>query len=137
MFTLSHPLRPTLSPTLSLLAAFLLAASPVALLAQKADPPGQQQTPPTQQPMGGASTGTALVSVARRTVGIVDPKAPKVFEDVTTQTGLQSFKHRSGGALKDYIVETVSGGVAVFDYDNDSRPDIYLLNGSTIDAMKG
>ncbi|HEX7175665.1 MAG TPA: CRTAC1 family protein, partial [Pyrinomonadaceae bacterium] len=89
------------------------------------------------QPMGGVSTGTALVSATRRTVGVVDPKAPKVFEDVTAQTGLAAFRHRSGSAQKDYIVETVSGGVALFDYDADGRPDIYLLNGSTIEAARG
>ncbi len=87
--------------------------------------------------MGGVSTGAARSYATRRTVGIVDPQAPKVFEDVTERTALASFRQRSGGASKDYIVETVSGGVAVFDYDSDGRPDIYLLNGSTIAAEQG
>src|SRR5919112_1405503 len=115
------------------------------VIAQKADPPGQPPQPPQHQPpqsqpqqpaqpMGGVSTGTALVSATRRTVGIVDPKAPKVFEDVTAQTPLAAFRHRSGSAQKDYIVETVSGGCAIFDYDADGRPDIYLPNGSTVEA---
>jgi hypothetical protein len=84
----------------------------------------------------GVSTGTAVVSGARRTIGIVDPKAPKVFEDVTARTALASFKHHSGSVQKDYIVETTSGGVAVLDYDNDGLPDIYLLNGSTLAAER-
>lgn len=92
---------------------------------------GQQGT------MGGVSTGAALTYTSRRTVNIMDPKAPVVFEDVTEQTALAAFRHRSGEAAKDYIVETPSGGVAVFDYDNDGRADIYLLNGSTIAAMQG
>jgi hypothetical protein len=87
--------------------------------------------------MGGVSTGAGLVSATRRTVNVVDPKAPRVFEDVTARTALANFRHRSGGTQKDYIVETVSGGVAVFDYDNDGRPDIYLLNGSTAQAAQG
>ena len=94
----------------------------------------QQQPPPSGM---GVSTGTALVSTTRRTVGIVDPKAPKVFEDVTARTALASFKHHSGGAQKDFIVETTSGGVAIFDYDGDGLPDIYLLNGSTMAAERG
>src|SRR5438874_446372 len=108
--------------------------------AQQGNPPGagQPQQQPQQTPQGmGVSTGTALVSATRRTVGIVDPKAPRVFEDVTARTALAQFKHHSGGPQKDYIIECVSGGVAVFDYDNDGLPDIYLLNGSTIAAEQG
>jgi enediyne biosynthesis protein E4 len=98
----------------------------------------QQQQPQQQGGMGGGvSTGSALVSATRRTAGIVDPKAPVVFEDVTARTALAQFRNRSGSPQKDYIVETVSAGVAVFDYDNDGLPDVYLLNGSTIAAERG
>ena len=109
---------------------------PFALVAQTV-----AQTPPkkpeSQQPMGGASTGAPTTYTSRRTVGITDPNAPVVFEDVTDKTPLASFRHRSGEAAKDYIFETPSGGVAIFDYDSDGRPDIYLVNGSTAAAMHG
>src|ERR1051325_7857805 len=114
---------------LALLALFMLAQSPLALVAQT------PQTP--QQGMGGVSTGSAATYTSRRTVDIVDPKAPLVFEDVTEQAGLGAFRHHSGSAAKDYIIETPSGGVAVFDYDGDGRPDIDLLNGSTFAALQG
>jgi enediyne biosynthesis protein E4 len=93
--------------------------------------------PESQQPMGGASTGTPATYTSRRTVGITDPSAPVIFEDITDKTSLASFRHRSGEAPKDYIFETVSGGVAIFDYDADGRPDIYLVNGSTAAAARG
>ncbi len=98
------------------------------------------QTPPKkpepQQGMG-VQTGPPVNYSSRRTVGITDPKAPIVFEDVTAKTPLAAFKHRSGGPHKEYIFETPSSGVAIFDYDGDGMPDIYLLNGSTTAAMEG
>lgn len=87
--------------------------------------------------MGGVSTGNPLTYTSRKTVGITDPKAPVVFEDVTEKTAMANFKHRSGGPQKDYIFETPAGGVAIFDYDADGRPDVYFLNGSTMAAMQG
>ena len=56
---------------------------------------------------------------------------------MTAKTALANFRHRSGSPTKEYIIETVSGGVAIFDHDNDGRPDVYLLNGSSIAAMRG
>src|SRR5678815_2874503 len=104
---------------------------PLVLLGQ--EPPKK----PDQQPMGGVSTGAAATYTSRRTVGITDPAAPVVFEDVTDKTALAGFRHHSGEASKDFIFDTPSGGVAIFDYDSDGHPDIYLVNGSTTAAMRG
>jgi len=68
--------------------------------------------------------------------GFVDG-APIVFEDVTRMAGLDKFHHVSGGAAKNTILEAPGSGVALIDYDNDGWLDIYLLNGSTFDALKG
>ena len=115
--------------------ALLVSLSLLLALALPAQTPPQK--PDSQQPMGGASTGTPATYTSRRTAGITDPKAPVIFEDVTDKTALANFRHRSGESAKDYIFETTPGGVAIFDYDADGRPDIYLVNGSTAAAMRG
>lgn len=85
-----------------------------------------QTKKPDEQKQGmGVSTGEARSYASRRTVGVTEPKAPVVFEDVTARTALGSFRNRSGAPEKNYIVETASAGVAIFDYDGDGRPDIY------------
>ena len=49
------------------------------------------------QGMGGASTGEARTYTTKRTTGITDAKAPKIFEDLTTQSGLANFRCTGGG----------------------------------------
>jgi hypothetical protein len=68
--------------------------------------------------------------------GFVDG-APVVFVDITHAAGLDKFHHRSGERAKSTILETPGSGVALLDYDNDGWLDIYLLNGSTVSALKG
>lgn len=89
------------------------------------------------QPMGGVSTGEAKIYTSKRTVNVVDANAPRIFEDITAQTTIKNFRCVSGSREKAYIVETTACTVAVFDYDNDGKSDIYFLNGSTIDAELG
>jgi len=56
--------------------------------------------------------------------------------DVTKKSGI-SFTHLSAPEKK-YIVESMSGGVIVIDYDRDGWPDIYFTNAPTVDmALKG
>ena len=95
------------------------------------------QTPSESKQGMGVSTGEARTYTSRRTLGVTDPKAPVIFEDVTARTALSKFRHRSGGPEKNFILDAPSGGVAILDYDGDGRPDIYLLNGSTFDAIRG
>ncbi len=86
---------------------------------------------------GGVSTGEQKVYTSKRTTGIVDVAAPKIFDDVTSQTGINGVKCVSGGKTKEYIVETTACTVAIIDFDNDGKPDVFFLSGSTIDAELG
>ena len=86
---------------------------------------------------GGASTDTPRAYGSRRTTGVTVPNVPIVFEDITPKTTLSSFKCISGAEEKNYLIESTACTVAILDYDNDGKPDIYLLNGSTINSELG
>lgn len=49
---------------------------------------------------------------------------------VTEEVGLQ-FRHFNGATGEKHLVETMGGGAAFFDYDNDDMPDIYFVNGAS------
>jgi enediyne biosynthesis protein E4 len=56
-------------------------------------------------------------------------KGPAEFRDVTAAAGIK-FVHNNGAFGKKYLPETLGPGVAFIDYDNDSWPDIFLVNGT-------
>jgi hypothetical protein len=61
--------------------------------------------------------------------------SPILLHDVTKQTGI-TFVHTDGGSGLHYIMETVSAGLALFDYDGDGNIDIYFLNGAPLKGTK-
>jgi hypothetical protein len=64
----------------------------------------------------------------------VDATAPVRFTDVTARAGLSGAINISGSAHnKQFLVEEMGGGVALFDYDNDGWLDIFLVNGTSFD----
>jgi len=71
-----------------------------------------------------AFVGIGLVAWNRSPSGIV-------LHDVTASTGID-FRHTDGGCGRRYIMETVSAGLALFDYDGDGWIDIYFLNGAPL-----
>src|SRR5262245_27811222 len=56
------------------------------------------------------------------------------FTDITAQSGI-TFRHVASPEKK-YLVESMSGGLAAFDYDNDGYLDIYFVNSLNVDLMK-
>lgn len=56
---------------------------------------------------------------------------PGKFVDVTAQSGVH-FVGQASHTAKKYLIETMGSGVALFDYDNDGRLDIFFANGAPV-----
>jgi len=79
--------------------------------------------------------GCAVALLSRLAAAPARAECPIKFRDVTAQTGID-FVHTDGGSNRKYIVETVTAGLALFDYDNDGKTDIYFLNGRPLAGTK-
>ncbi|MBB6145856.1 hypothetical protein HNQ77_003826 [Silvibacterium bohemicum] len=93
-------------------------------------------------PHGGSSTAGEFAPVLDSdkrpiTRGGFVKTGPVIFQDVSAKSGLTSWHHTMGTLQKNYIIETTGSGVALLDYDNDGWLDIYLVNGSTYEALEG
>src|SRR4051794_30106853 len=69
------------------------------------------------------------------TLAVTPPSPRKItFRDVTVETGITP-KLTCGSLEKQYILEVIGSGLAWFDYNNDGYTDLYIVNGSTIEAL--
>src|SRR5438445_6212877 len=57
------------------------------------------------------------------------------FTDIAGKSGLTMENVFGGKETKKYITETTGTGVAIFDYDNDGWPDIFIVNGTTLEGL--
>src|SRR5215204_6573243 len=56
------------------------------------------------------------------------------FKDVAERSGI-AFTLANSATGQKHIVEPMTGGVAVLDYDNDGRLDIYFVNGARLPSL--
>ena len=89
--------------------------------------------------MTGAGPQTAVFDSQHRpiTAGGFAKTGPVVFIDATAKAGLSNWRNVTGTPDKRVIIEAKGSGVCLVDYDNDGWLDIYLVNGSTLDALAG
>ena len=110
------------SNTATLILAFLAVAR-VAVFAQGAVvSPDMQMTRPSQSTQQQRASSQPVFSTI------------PTFRNIASEVGLTG-SHLSSPDEK-YIVESMSGGIGLFDCDNDGKLDIVVVNGSTIDRYR-
>jgi hypothetical protein len=132
---LNHPWLPSVL-LLSAVCAFLalvLSISPLPGVA------AAQQGQATGEGMTNAGPQAAVFDSQHRpiTAGGFVKTGPVVFIDATEQAGLSKWRNVTGPREKRLIIEAKGSGVCLLDYDNDGWLDIYLVNGSTLEARAG
>ena len=74
---------------------------------------------------------TVVLGQEPRKAEIPATKSPGLFVDVTQKLGV-GFSYRSSHTSRKYLLETMGPGVALLDYDNDGRLDIFFVNGAPL-----
>ena len=84
------------------------------------------------QTTGAATAGNAETG---KPPSVPVPVAPITFEEVAHRAGL-NFQLNSNVTPQRYSIETMAGGVAAFDYDNDGLLDLFFTNGAAIPSLE-
>lgn len=79
-------------------------------------------------------TTTVLLMLLTAGAAMAQQSPAILFQDISAQAGL-TVAHIST-AEKRYIIESMSGGVALLDCNNDGNLDIAVANGSTVERMR-
>ncbi len=77
--------------------------------------------------------GLILTLAAQEGVG--PELAPIKFDDVAAEAGLD-FVLENNPTPEKHIIETMPGGLAVFDYNGDGLPDIFFTNGAALLSLE-
>src|ERR1700686_4956354 len=79
-----------------------------------------------------AQKAQTSISNAASTVQAAGPTpAMAKFNDATSTLGI-NFEYIASHTSRKYLIETMGSGVALFDYDNDGRLDIFVVNGAPL-----
>ena len=65
-------------------------------------------------------------------IALLAPAILPTFRDITA-TSKVKFKNEASHTSQKYLPETMGGGVAIFDYDNDGRMDLFFVNGAALE----
>ncbi len=76
----------------------------------------------------------ACIALSWRQASLTGQSQALLFRDITASAGI-TFQHHAAPEKK-FIVESMSGGVALFDFDHDGLIDIYFVDSLTVDTAK-
>jgi hypothetical protein len=132
------------SPTFSPMLGAMLSAG-VLLTAVAAQTPSgvpdqnvrQEATSHAGMATGGVHTAEFDKEHRPITAGGFLKTGPVIFLNTADQAGLTTWHHTAGAPEKRFILEANGAGVALLDYDNDGWLDIYMVNGTTYEALDG
>ncbi len=96
---------------------------------QQTSEASRSMTPAIEPALPTKTVSSATVSSA--TVSSAQTNCPIQLQDVSQETGI-TFTHTDGSSGRRFIVESVSTGLASFDYDGDGRIDLYFPNGAPL-----
>jgi hypothetical protein len=83
-------------------------------------------------PCSWAQHAPRSIDAAATSVQAADsPPHAAIFADVTSELGLH-FEYVASHTSRKYLIETMGSGLALFDYDNDGRLDIFVVNGAPL-----
>ena len=82
-----------------------------------------------------SATSLQLVAASFAFLAAGQYTSPIRFQDVATSSGLNFTLQNSPTANKQ-MIETMAGGLAIFDSDGDGRPDVFFTNGADIPSLR-
>src|SRR5512146_518163 len=128
------------SSTLPAWIVFLLCLLSAEILAQEAPSQSSSERKPQPASQGQTQAPAAMGPTAAPPPGAAKTRArpgagpPPKFVDVAQKLGLTA-SHISSPE-KHYVIESMSGGIGLFDCDNDGRLDIIMTNGSSVERYR-
>jgi hypothetical protein len=90
--------------------------------------PNQTHTPWSRRQFLLALSAVGMSHILDPRLALADAKPKPIFSDVTAEAGI-TWRHFNGLSPDRYLIETMGGGVGLFDFDDGGWLDIFLLNG--------
>ena len=88
-----------------------------------------------ERPAAEAALGSHTNQKSGTNQRVLNPEDGRIrFEDLVEKSGVK-FELKNGISPQRYSIETMLGGVAVFDYNNDGLLDIFFTNGAAIPSL--
>lgn len=76
-------------------------------------------------------SATLLVIASAFLISFSPSTRPVTYTDITNSSGIH-FTNANSPTVEKYLIESMTGGAAAIDFDNDGWQDIYLTNGARI-----